>query len=81
MILRLGTVYGLHLDLVMTCYKSFFRLIINKKQITIAGGNQWRPFVHVKDVGRAIIKILNSDFKKTDNQIFNIVGKIYKLKI
>ena len=80
-ILRLGTVYGSSFrpryDLVINLFSG---LSANKKQITIAGGNQWRPFVHVKDVGRAIIKILNSDFKKTDNQIFNIVGENVQIK-
>ena len=80
-ILRLGTVYGSSFrpryDLVINLFSG---LSANKKQITIAGGNQWRPFVHVKDVGRAIIKILNSDFKKTDNQIFNIVGENLQIK-
>lgn len=80
-ILRLGTVYGSSFrpryDLVINLFSG---LSANKKQITIAGGNQWRPFVHVKDVGRAIIKIINSDFKKTDNQIFNIVGENVQIK-
>jgi len=80
-ILRLGTVYGSSFrpryDLVINLFSG---LSANKKQITIAGGNQWRPFVHVKDVSRAIIKILNSDFKKTDNQIFNIVGENVQIK-
>ena len=80
-ILRPGTVYGASFrpryDLVVNLFAG---LLANKKQITIAGGNQWRPFVHVKDVSRAIIKILNSDFKKTDNQIFNIVGENLQIK-
>ena len=80
-ILRLGTVYGASFrpryDLVINLFSG---LSANKKQITITGGNQWRPFVHVKDVSRAIIKILNTDFKKTDNQIFNIVGTIPSFK-
>ena len=80
-ILRLGTVYGASFrpryDLVVNLFSG---LSANKKRITIAGGNQWRPFVHVKDVSRAIIKILNSDFKKTDNQIFNIVGENVQIK-
>lgn len=80
-ILRLGTVYGSSFrpryDLVVNLFSG---LLANKKKITIAGGDQWRPFVHVKDVGRAIIKVLNSDFKKTNNQIFNIVGENIQIK-
>ena len=58
-ILRLGTVYGAsdrpRYDLVVNLFSG---LIANKKEITINGGKQWRPFIHVKDVADAIIKLL-----------------------
>ena len=80
-ILRLGTVYGSSFrpryDLVINLFSG---LLANKKQITIAGGNQWRPFIHVDDVARAIIKVMNLDFKKINNKIFNIVGENIQIK-
>ena len=36
--------------------------------------------VHVDDVARAIIKVMNLDFKKINNKIFNIVGENIQIK-
>jgi len=35
-------------------------------------GTQWRPFVHVKDVARAFIKIIESPVDTVNRQIFNV---------
>jgi len=79
-ILRLGTVYGAsdrpRYDLVVNLFSG---LIANNKPITINGGNQWRPFVHVKDVADSIIKIINSDKKIVNGQIINLVGENLKI--
>ena len=53
----------------------FSGLIANKKEITINGGKQWRPFIHVKDVADAIIKVINSDKKLVNGQIMNLVSE------
>jgi len=75
-ILRLGTVYGAsdrpRYDLVVNLFSG---LIANKKEITINGGKQWRPFIHVKDVADAIIKVINSDKKMVNGQIMNLVSE------
>ena len=74
-ILRLGTVFGssyrLRFDLVLNlfCALSHF-----KKTINVQGGSQWRPFVHVKDVCQAIIKIITLPKNKIQGEIFNITG-------
>ena len=74
-ILRLGTVFGSSLrpryDLVINLFSG---LVANKKQITIHGGNQWRPFIHVEDVADTIIKIIKIDKEKTNGQIFNLAS-------
>ncbi len=79
-ILRLGTVFGSSLrpryDLVLN---TFAGQIANKKKINIYGGDQWRPFVHVQDVCDIIIKIIKSDQKITNGQIFNISSFNLKL--
>jgi dTDP-4-dehydrorhamnose reductase len=55
-VFRLGTAYGwsprMRFDLVVNTFlaKTFF-----KEKISVDGGNQWRPFVHIRDVSRAII--------------------------
>ena len=75
-ILRLGTVYGNSIrpryDLVVNLFAG---QVANMKKINIEGGQQWRPFVHVEDVCDAIITILKLPMKKTNGQIFNLVGE------
>jgi len=58
LIYRLGTLYGtgdafarIRLDLVVN-YLTY--LATYDKPLTVFGGNQWRPLLHVKDVGHAI---------------------------
>jgi len=79
-ILRLGTVFGTSLrqrfDLVINLFSG---LAATNKKITVNGGDQWRPFVHVNDVCLAIIKILRSN-KKNEHIIYNIVGENIKIK-
>lgn len=40
--------------------------------ITIQGANHWRPFVHVHDVARAFIKVLEAPVSKVSRQVFNV---------
>lgn len=79
-ILRLGTVFGGSLrprfDLVLNLFSG---LIAKNKKITINGGDQWRPFIHVDDVCDTIIKIIELDKSKTNGQIFNLSSYNYKL--
>ena len=72
-ILRLGTVFGIS-------NRPRFDLVINiltanaykYKKIDINGGEQWRPFVHVKDVANTIQNIIEKNFKECSGKIFNI---------
>lgn len=72
-ILRLATVYG-------PSFRNRFDLVVNifakdaffKKKISVNGGEQWRPNIHVEDVGDAIIKIIESPLEKVEKQIFNL---------
>jgi nucleoside-diphosphate-sugar epimerase len=54
-LLRFGTVYGLsprmRFDLVVNLLA---RDAVLKGEVTIFGGEQWRPFVHVGDIARAL---------------------------
>lgn len=72
-ILRLATVFGesprMRFDLVtniMTA-KAFF-----DGKINVFGGDQWRPLVHVSDVGKAIIAVLEAPIEKVGEEIFNV---------
>ncbi len=72
-ILRFGTVYGLS-------PRPRFDLVINllaakatcEKRITIFGGDQWRPFIHVDDVAQAIFKCLEAPLQAVKGQTFNV---------
>lgn len=73
-ILRLGTVFGLsprmRFDLVVNYLT---RKAIIEKQIKILGGNQWRPFVHVRDVATAMERIaLLEDWASMAGRVTNV---------
>lgn len=72
LIFRLGTAYGLadiyariRLDLAVN-YMTMNA--VNKGKLTIFGGEQWRPFIHVKDIAKCIGLMLNS----TATGIYNL---------
>lgn len=72
-ILRFGTVYGLS-------GRTRFDLIINlltakavrEGKITVFGGGQWRPFLHVDDVGLAVLNATEAPTSLIHGQIFNV---------
>ena len=76
-IFRLGTVYG-------WSPRMRFDIIINRiiekmmwnESIEIFGGSQWRPFIHVKDAGNALILATDELVK---NEIINLVGENHQL--
>jgi nucleoside-diphosphate-sugar epimerase len=74
-ILRFATIYGLsgrtRFDLVVNLLTARARL---DGEITIHGGNQWRPFVHVEDAARGIVAVLTAPLESVGNQTFNIGG-------
>ena len=79
LIFRLGTLYGLgdlfsriRLDLVaniLACKAAM------GEKLSVFGGEQWRPLVHVKDVGRAILFGLEKEVKG----LYNLSDGNYKI--
>jgi len=72
-VLRQGTLYGIsprmRFDLVLnTMALSYFK----NKRISVLGGDQWRPILHVKDSAKAFIQVAGEDAKKISGQIFNV---------
>ena len=71
--LRFATIYGIsgrtRFDLVVNllCAKA-----VRDGVITVFGADQWRPFVHVEDVGRAIIKTLQAPIDLVAGEVFNV---------
>lgn len=47
-------------------------LAVNKKEITVFGGSQLRPNLHILDYCNLIELFLNTDSKKINNEIFNV---------
>ena len=71
--LRFGTIYGFS-------GRTRFDLVINlltakacqEKKITLFGGDQWRPFLHVDDAALSVLKTLEAPLDAVRDQIFNV---------
>src|SRR5690606_2834855 len=72
-ILRFGTIYGLsgrtRFDLVINLLTA---KAVTEGKITVFGGKQWRPFVHVDDAALAVLTVLEAPLPLVRGQIFNV---------
>jgi nucleoside-diphosphate-sugar epimerase len=72
-LMRFATVFGLsnrpRFDLVVNLLSA---KALQDGVITIYNGEQWRPFVHVKDLAEAVILLLNAPLRTISSQIFNV---------
>ncbi|MFH0749741.1 MAG: NAD-dependent epimerase/dehydratase family protein [Candidatus Gottesmanbacteria bacterium] len=72
-VLRLATVFGhsprMRFDLIINLFTA--QAYINGK-LTVHGGNQIRPFIHVKDVAQAILLTLEAPISVVSRQILNV---------
>lgn len=74
-ILRFSTIYGLsgrtRFDLVVNLLtaKAMF-----DGEITVSGGDQWRPFVHVDDAATSVLKAIEAPLEIVGGQIYNVGG-------
>ena len=72
-ILRFGTVYGLsgrtRFDLVINLLTA---KAVREGKITVFGGEQWRPFLHVDDAGLAVLKATEAPRDLIHGQVFNV---------
>jgi nucleoside-diphosphate-sugar epimerase len=72
-ILRFATVFGLG-------YRPRFDLVVNllsakayqEGVVTVYNGEQWRPFIHVRDVAEGILTVLDSPIGRVGGEIFNV---------
>jgi len=72
-ILRLATAYG-------WSYRPRFDLVANLLSaravtlgdFTIFNGEQWRPFVNTRDIGRAFVMVLEAPLDRVGGEIFNV---------
>ncbi|MGH9371980.1 MAG: NAD-dependent epimerase/dehydratase family protein [Vicinamibacterales bacterium] len=72
-VLRLATVYGLsprmRFDLTVN---EFTMELLTKKKVVIFGEQFWRPYIHVRDVARAIVMVFAAPTEKVAGQVFNV---------
>ena len=52
---------------------------VNKNEITVFGGKQLRPNLHILDYCEAVIKLIKAKEKYIKNQIFNIGYQNYSI--
>jgi nucleoside-diphosphate-sugar epimerase len=72
-ILRFATVFGLG-------YRPRFDLVVNlltakarqEGVITIFNGQQWRPFIHVRDLVDATVRVLEAPVRLVGGEVFNV---------
>lgn len=80
-ILRMATLYGIsprmRFDLVVN---TLTIKALKEKKITIFGGEQWRPFLHVIDAANAYIKCIESPISNIKGKIFNVTSENLKIK-
>jgi len=71
-ILRFGTVYGLsgrtRFDLVVNLLTA--KAVVERK-MTVFGGKQWRPFIHVDDAAVALLRAIDAPIEAVHGQVFN----------
>jgi nucleoside-diphosphate-sugar epimerase len=71
--LRFSTIYGfsgrIRFDLVINLLTA--KALIDK-EITVHGGGQWRPFVHVEDAAASVLRALEAPLSVVHNETFNV---------
>jgi nucleoside-diphosphate-sugar epimerase len=71
--LRLATVYGvaprMRFDLTVN---EFTRDLWADRRLEVFGERFWRPYVHVRDVARAVRAVLEAEPERVDGQVFNV---------
>lgn len=81
-ILRFATVFGHsrrpRFDLVANLFTA---QAMNEGVLTVQGSDQWRPFIHVRDLARAIVMVLQADKDKVAGEIFNVGDKRLNMTI
>lgn len=71
--LRFATVFGvsprMRFDLTVN---HFTMQLLTEKKLVVFGEQFWRPYVHVRDVGRAVLTALEAPTRKVSNEVFNV---------
>ena len=80
--LRKATIYGpsprMRFDLVINAMTG---TALSEGKITINGGEQWRPHLHVEDAAEVYLFMLEAEKAKISGQVFNIGSNHQNIKI
>jgi len=72
-VLRFATVFGHskrpRFDLVTNLFTAQAMI---EGRITVAGPDQWRPFIHVRDLARAVLHVLEAPPEIVQSQVYNV---------
>ena len=72
-VLRFATVFGHSRRPRFDLVANFFTAqAMSDGLITVTGPSQWRPFIHVRDLARAIVMVLEADPFLVQGQIYNV---------
>lgn len=81
-VLRFATVFGHsrrpRFDLVANLFTA---QAMTDGLITVIGPGQWRPFIHVRDLARAIVLVLHTEPAIVQGQVFNVGDKRLNMTI
>jgi nucleoside-diphosphate-sugar epimerase len=70
--LRFATVYGvaprMRFDLTVN---EFTRELWSDRELEVFGEQFWRPYIHVRDAGRAVLAVLQAPAEQVAGQVFN----------
>jgi nucleoside-diphosphate-sugar epimerase len=73
-VLRQATVYGLsprmRFDLAIN--GMVLGLFKNKQIPVMRNGDQWRPFIHIRDTAKAFVTVIENPDEKVNGEIFNV---------
>lgn len=74
-LLRISTAFGIsnrmRFDLTIS---EFTRELALGKKLLVYDENTWRPYCHVTDISRAIMKVLEAPVEKVHGEVFNVGG-------
>lgn len=80
-LLRLGTIFGISPRMRFDIIVNYLtQKALKEKKISIFGGEQWRPLLHVEDAARAFQLAIESPLEKIEKQIFNVGLANYRIK-
>lgn len=82
-IARTGSMYGcsprMRFDLALN---QMVATALRQRRIEVrGGGNQWRPFVHVRDASRALLAMVEAPAAQVSGQVFNTGSDVYNTRI